>query len=204
MFTRITIPVIALFALTAQGSDLGPGPPSAAAEHALGPTAPIEAYFEAPFPDDVLPITAPTAAKFDVDVPSITVVLLPQARAPAHEKAATAKAKSTSRRTSYTFSVPLTGHQAAIDTCAGFVWEDFGSYGNAVSAHNNCGGGVVLRLQVGDTVHLKGHGAGTYTVTRIMSVPKDSKASVLGGHIWMQTCYFSKPMLRLVRLTPSG
>jgi len=101
---------------------------------------------------------------------------------------------------SYSFRVPLAGHQGAINRCAGFVWEDYSPFGHVVSAHNYCGGAVILRLHVGDTVRLTGHGAGTYRVASIKVVPKGSRSRVLEGKLWMQTCFFDRPSLRLVQL----
>ncbi|WP_296664544.1 hypothetical protein [Demequina sp.] len=139
---------------------------------------------------DVVPAIAVAAdAPFDFDTPKVSI------EEPEPEPAA---APATGG--GYSFGVNLAGHQAALDLCAGWVWEDFGSYGRVVSSHNHCGGDVVLGMQVGDTVRLSGHGAGTYVVTKTLRVSKGASATVLAGGLWMQTCYYDDATMRLVRL----
>lgn len=140
-------------------------------------------------------VGASASATWYTEQPTINVLPLPAV----HRQAPPAPITQNHR---YRFHVPLAGHQAAVDRCAGFVWESFGVHGRVVSAHNTCGGDVILRLRVGDLVTLTGHGDGTYRVTQVKAVPKHSSTSVLEGHTWMQTCYFDRPALRLVRLTP--
>lgn len=138
---------------------------------------------------DVVPaVVAPADVDFALDVPDVSVTVPP----PAPEDGGP---------TTYSFGVYLAGHQAALDLCQGWVWEDFGGYGNVVSSHNYCGGAVVLGMSVGDTVRLAGNGAGTYRVTATQRVKKGAPASVLQGGLWMQTCYFDEVYMRLVRLT---
>ncbi|WP_062525585.1 hypothetical protein [Demequina rhizosphaerae] len=134
------------------------------------------------------PITAEHDASFDVDTPDVEVTTAPE---PEPEPGS-----------SYSFDVRLTGHQEALDLCAGWVFEDFMA-GDVVSSHNHCGGDVVLGLDVGDTVELTGHAAGDYTVTQLITVPKHSPASVLAGGLWMQTCLWDGVNMRLARLTPA-
>jgi hypothetical protein len=155
------------------------------------------------------PVSAPAVSEFAFHMPGIKVTLPPPPPPPPPptERSAVKSAPASQRAATssgYKFHVPLTGHQGAIDRCDGFVWEDFGSRGNTVSAHNYCGGAVILKLDVGDTVRLTGYGEGTYTVTRIKSVPKGSSSSVLDGKLWMQTCYFNKSDIRLVQLTKAS
>jgi hypothetical protein len=142
-------------------------------------------------------ISAPDRAELDFSAPVIKVTVTPPVRPPS---ASTAQGKASEGARVYRFNVPLAGHQRAIDRCDGFVWEDFEPFGHVVSAHNYCGGAVILRLHIGDTVYLTGHGKGTYRVASIKVVPKGSRSSVLEGKLWMQTCFFDRPSLRLVQL----
>ncbi|MDN4475519.1 hypothetical protein QQX09_06595 [Demequina sp. SYSU T00192] len=128
------------------------------------------------------PITAESDAAFALDTPEVEVTAAPEPE-PEH-----------------TFDVRLTGHQEALDLCAGWVFEDFMA-GDVVSSHNHCGGAVVLGLEVGDTVRLTGYAAGEYEVTQLLTVPKHSPASVLAGGLWMQTCLWDDQHMRLARLT---
>ncbi|WP_156156053.1 hypothetical protein [Demequina maris] len=128
------------------------------------------------------PISAAHDADFDVDTPDVDVT-----EAPAPDPG-------------YAFDVRLTGHQEALDLCAGWVFEDFVA-GDVVSAHNHCGGDVVLDLEVGDAVTLTGYAAGEYEITQLLTVPKYTPASVLAGGLWMQTCLWDGVNMRLARLT---
>ncbi|WP_062288429.1 hypothetical protein [Demequina phytophila] len=130
------------------------------------------------------PITAERDAGFAVRTPAVEV-----------ESASAA-------RGGYAFDVRLTGHQEALDLCAGWVFEDFMA-GDVVSSHNHCGGDVVLGLEVGDAVALTGYAEGRYTVTQLKTVPRYSPATVLEGGLWMQTCLWDSDLMRLARLSPA-
>jgi len=145
----------------------------------------------------VAPISADRDAAFDFEQPAITVT-----EAPEPEPEAEAGSEAAPEPAGYAFDVTLWGHQEALDLCAGWVYEDF-MRGDVVSAHNHCGGDVVLGLDVGDTVTLTGHGAGTYAVTQLKTVPKGTSTAVLEGGFWMQTCLWDGVNMRLARLAPA-
>lgn len=205
----VAIALVVVSAPAAYGS-AGPTPQNAYPDNA-GTYPVIATPFLFAQEATVGPVSAPVASEFTFHMPGIKVILPPPPPPPpppAVRERSAVKSAPASQRTAtssgYRFHVPLTGHQAAIDRCDGFVWEDFGPRGNTVSAHNYCGGAVVLKLDVGDTVRLTGYGKGTYKVTRIKSVPKGSSSSVLDGKLWMQTCYFNKSDIRLVQLTKTS
>ena len=197
MSTRIFFTAFAVlgFAFSPAAGALA-SPPIQGEQNALA----IESAGPASAGSQTQPVVADSTARWGVAEPTITVTALPLKALPVKHKAAAPIAES--RHRGYNFAVNIAGHQAALDRCAGFVWENFNASGRAVSAHNTCGGAVILKLHVGDLVTLTGHGAGTYRVTQVKSVPKRTNSSVLEGHLWMQTCYFDSPTLRLVRLTP--
>lgn len=153
-------------------------------------------------------ITASTSADFAVDAASVRVSPAPQPTATSARSAAGTSAAMAPQASAkagagdgYSFAVNQAGHQAALDRCSGWVWEDFGGYGRVVSAHNHCGGAVVLGMNVGDTVTLSGYGKGAYQVTQIKRVPKGAPATVLEGRLWMQTCFYDNTTMRLVGLS---
>ena len=193
MYTRIIFTAFAVLVFTstpAAGSLARTPTPGEATQPSISAAAervPIEAH--------TVPVVADSTAQWGEAAPTIKVTAL----AVKHKAAPKIV---TARQHGYSFAVNITGGQAAIDRCDGFVWQDFHASGTVVSAHNTCGGAVILTLDIGDRVTLTGHGAGTYRVTQVKAVPKQTNSSVLGGHLWMQTCYFGKAMLRLVRLTP--
>ena len=169
-------------------------------------TATIEELTPSQPADALAPISASSTAVLRMDTGEVIVTWTPKVidsvqTDPSAANTTTAKGDTTSN---FVFGVWLVGHQAAIDTCKGFVWEDFGSNGNVVSAHRDCGGAVILTLRVGDTVRLKGHGAGNYHVVFIKNVPKGTSTATLHGELWMQTCTYGASKLHLVELAPSN
>ncbi|MDN4477536.1 hypothetical protein QQX10_08025 [Demequina sp. SYSU T00039] len=184
---------------------------AAAAALILGPAAqaaapvggsPARAVAAASLRSVLIPaIEASAEAEFEVAAVDIDVTPAPVAASAPAAGAASTGGTGASSGSDYSFGVHQAGHQAALDRCTGWVWEDFGGYGRVVSAHNHCGGAVVLGLQVGDTVHLTGYGAGDYVVTRLKTVPKGAPATVLEGRLWMQTCTWDNVTMRIAELT---
>lgn len=186
---------VAVFAPIA---DIAPLPVSVIAP--ISAAAPATAPADTPLASlaslaSIAPVAAPSDVQFGFVAPAVEV-------RPAAPEPAAAAARASSSGGDYSFHVGLTGHQAALDLCAGWVFEDFRA-GDVVSAHNHCGGDVVLGMNVGDTVSLTGHVGGTYRVTETKRVSKGVPASVLAGGLWMQTCYYDDVTMRLVRLTPA-
>lgn len=101
-----------------------------------------------------------------------------------------------------TVNVAMTGFQEAIDRCAGPVLSRYET-GDVIGEHNHCGGAPVLSLKVGDTVDVKGVINGSYVVSSTKVVPKVVSIDVLDfAPLYLQTCYFNSPTMRLVGLTP--
>ena len=101
----------------------------------------------------------------------------------------------------YNVYVGTYGHQAEIDACVGPVLSDYGSYGISIGQHNDCGGDYVLGINPGDTIILTGVINGTYVATGSMDVLQNgTDASVLGGGLYLQTCYWDNVTMRLVHL----
>lgn len=101
----------------------------------------------------------------------------------------------------YEVYVGTYGHQAEIDACMGPVLSDYGTYGISIGQHNDCGGAYVLDIQPGDTIILSGVINGTYVAGWSQDVLQNgTDASVLGGGLWLQTCYWDNATMRLVSL----
>lgn len=108
---------------------------------------------------------------------------------------------------SWEITIDTRGYQAEIDKCL-WVRMDLGAAAPIVGAHNYCGGGVVLRMAVGDTVTLRGAALdGTYTVTgerdaNAGDLAADATAGITADVI-LQTCYWtndgSERLVSLVR-----
>ena len=108
---------------------------------------------------------------------------------------------------SWEIAIDTRGYQAEIDQCL-WVRMDLGAVAPIVGAHNYCGGGVVLRMAVGDTVTLRGAALdGTYTVTGERDADAGDLAAVatsgITADVILQTCYWtndgSERLVSLVR-----
>ncbi len=91
--------------------------------------------------------------------------------------------------------INTTGYQAELDKCL-WVRMDLGATAPIVGAHNNCGGSIVLAMQLGDIVTLSGTALdGEYRVIDARNAHAgDSAATATSGWtgaVILQTCYFN-------------
>ena len=97
---------------------------------------------------------------------------------------------------SWQIGVTAFGWQAELDACQWVLMDMVAEVTiPIVAAHNYCGGGIVLEMQVGDTVTLGGYGVdGVYVVTgdRQAWSGSDAASAISGmdGDIILQTCYW--------------
>lgn len=96
----------------------------------------------------------------------------------------------------YTVKVSNTGGAEQMDYCAGGftrMTTYTGLTGKEIlSAHNNCGGDIVLPMETGDHVLIEGDKE--YVVTEIRDTPKTvttHEVDDMDGVILLQTCYYS-------------
>lgn len=103
---------------------------------------------------------------------------------------------------SYEITISTSGFQAEVDRCV-WVRMDLGAAAPIVGAHNRCGGDIVLSMQPGDVVTLRGEGLNSrYLVTdsrdaRPGDVAADATAGMVAAVI-LQTCYWHNDQVRLV------
>lgn len=107
----------------------------------------------------------------------------------------------------WSIDIDTTGYQDEIDQCL-WVRMDIGAVAPLVGAHNYCGGEIVLRMRIGDTVELRGTSLdGVYSVTESRDAwagdPADSATSGMTATVILQTCYWNaggkERLLSLVR-----
>ncbi|MFB2580104.1 hypothetical protein ACEXQD_02555 [Herbiconiux sp. P15] len=101
-------------------------------------------------------------------------------------------------------AVTARGHQAELDECQ-WVRMDIGAVAPIVGAHTYCEGEVVLELEDGDLVSIRGTELdGDYQVTgsRDAHAGDDPAAATAGltADLLLQTCYWDQNGLRLVEL----
>lgn len=121
---------------------------------------------------------------------------------PASRPAARPAAKATIHATAY-------GTQSMIDTCPrnGFTrTTDVEKYMGVpyLSAHNYCGGDVILGLKKGDIVNIKGNMTGTYRVAGYVDISQlsmDVNDVPRGYDAYLQTCYYDKLSVKVVMLS---
>lgn len=94
----------------------------------------------------------------------------------------------------WAISIDTTGYQAEIDECL-WVRMDLGAAAPIVGAHNYCGGGIVLEMQLGHTVDLVGTGLdGSYVVTESRDArggdPAAAATAGMTASVILQTCYW--------------
>lgn len=163
--------------LPAPAPQAAPAPPRISVQTQLG------SGFE--LPTLALPAPAPVEAA----APAAPAILdLPTAEPVAETVAAPA---------SWSIGISAFGWQNELDACQ-WVLMDMAAEVPLpiVAAHNYCGGGVVLDMQIGDSVTLGGYGYdGTYVVTgdRDASAGGSAAAAVSGmdGDVILQTCYWN-------------
>lgn len=114
-----------------------------------------------------------------------------------------------------TLSLGELGSEALLDVCATGVFPELESYRTQAglqpvfAAHNNCGGDVILPLQVGQRVSIVDQAgtASTYQVTELRDVDKHTATTegVVGmtGALLLQTCHWGEPVMRFVALEPA-
>jgi hypothetical protein len=111
----------------------------------------------------------------------------------------------------WSIGITAIGLQAEVDACQ-WVRMDFSSAVTipVVAAHNFCGGGIVLEMQLGQTVAVSGAGLdGDYVVVATKDAWADQDAadaiSGLSADVIVQTCYWENDgHLLLVALQRKG
>lgn len=107
----------------------------------------------------------------------------------------------------YTVSIVNSGGEREMDYCSGGfteMTEYDGLEGRRLaSAHNNCGGDIILPMEVGDHVIIEGQGEFVISETRDTSKSIDTSAiSNMNGTLLLQTCYYKADAMKFVALTP--
>lgn len=91
------------------------------------------------------------------------------------------------------------GGKAMVDRCDGTFTEMTSYEREGVppvwAAHNNCGGDIILPLEIGDEIILDRHGdEGTYRVVDVRETPKVwvTTAALIGlqGELALQSCFY--------------
>lgn len=107
----------------------------------------------------------------------------------------------------YTIKISNTGGETQMDYCAGGFTNmvEYQGVGNKtlLSAHNSCGGDIILPIAMGDHVVIEGQG--TYVVTDIRDTPKNAyieDVENMNGTILVQTCYYEFNRMKFIALTP--
>jgi hypothetical protein len=107
----------------------------------------------------------------------------------------------------YTIRVTNEGGEEAMDACSGGFTRMLGYEGleekEMLSAHNNCGGDVILPIEVGDRVVIEGQG--TYTVQETRDTGKTIYTDAvvdMNGSILVQTCYYQDQTMKFLALAP--
>ncbi|MBS3177248.1 MULTISPECIES: hypothetical protein [unclassified Pseudoclavibacter] len=108
------------------------------------------------------------------------------------------------------------GPDALLDVCATGVFPELESYRTqdglqpVFAAHNNCGGDVILPLQLGQRVAIidQAGTASTYQVTELRDVDKHTATTEdvtgMAGSLLLQTCHWGDPIMRFVALQPAA
>lgn len=106
------------------------------------------------------------------------------------------------------------GSDALLDVCATGIFPELESYRTqenlqpVFAAHNNCGGDVILPLELGARVSVIDQAGSTHTyqVTDLRDVDKHTATTedVVGmtGELLLQTCHWGEPIMRFVALQP--
>lgn len=107
----------------------------------------------------------------------------------------------------YTITISNSGGGAEMDECLGgftemTVYQGLGDK-RLLSAHNICGGDVVLAMELGDHVIIEGEGE--YVITDTRDTPKKTTTEAIhdmDGSVLLQTCYHHENKMKFVALTP--
>jgi hypothetical protein len=158
---------------------------------------------EATIPVDVAAVVNSTLAPAPPPAPTPTPSLRP-ALTPTR-----APTSTIARQTAYAIAIAVTGYQIELNACQ-WVRMNLADTLPIVGAHTHCGGILVLRLQLGDTVTLSGQGLdGTYRVADALDAKAgDNSASATAGMtatVILQSCYLGGGgRVRLVGLIPEA
>ena len=166
--------VVAIGAVTAQ--------PAAATAATTAATVPVDSAAAVTSTLALAPAPAP-APPAPIPVPT-------QSIAPALTPTPTSTA---ARQTAYAIAIAATGYQIELNACQ-WVRMNLADTLPIVGAHTHCGGILVLRLQLGDTVTLSGQGLdGAYRVADALDAKAgDNSASATAGMtatVILQSCY---------------
>jgi len=113
------------------------------------------------------------------------------------------------RTGTWAIDIDRTGYQTEIDACL-WVRMDLGAAAPFVGAHNYCGGDIVLTMEVGDTVTLRGTSLdGEYEVSGSVDAWAGDSARAategLSADVILQTCYWQsngrERLVALIRIT---
>jgi hypothetical protein len=138
-----------------------------------------------------LPVAAPKTAALAVALPTLALPVEAPVAAPIAEPEPVAVTAP-----SWSIGISAFGWQDELDACQWVLMDMVAEVPlPIVAAHNYCGGGIVLEMQVGDTVTLSGYGFdGTYVVTGDRDAWSGGDAATaisgMGGDVILQTCYW--------------
>ncbi len=107
----------------------------------------------------------------------------------------------------YTVNIANQGGSKEMDYCAdGFTEMIYyeGLEGRTLlSRHNNCGGDIVLPMEVGDHVIIAGDQE--YVITELRDTTKETTTAAINnmnGEVILQSCYWHENRMKFVALTP--
>ncbi|CAN5349865.1 hypothetical protein BH09ACT5_BH09ACT5_19930 [soil metagenome] len=142
-------------------------------------------------------VAAPEHAVSDSTAVELPTLALPAAEPAVEPVVETAAAAAPAPApASWSIGISAFGWQNELDACQWVLMDMVASVPlPIVAAHNYCGGGIVLEMQVGDTVTLGGYGYdGTYVVTGDRDAWSGGDAAEaiagMGGDVILQTCYW--------------
>lgn len=107
----------------------------------------------------------------------------------------------------YTIHISNKGGDTEMDYCASGFTEMIYYQGlndkRLLSQHNNCGGDIVLPMELGDHVAIEGDQE--YVITELRDTTKQintSAISDMNGEVLLQSCYYKENKMKFVALTP--
>lgn len=166
-----------------------------------------------PASDSARAQSAVVVAELDLQLPTLVEPAAPQPAALVSQADPAPSAPGielpTTGPTAWSIAIATTGYQPEIDQCL-WVRMDLGAAAPIVGAHNYCGGGIVLEMQLGQTVDLVGTGLdGSYVVTESRDArggdPAAAATSGMTVDVILQTCYWiDDGSVRLVGLQRLG
>lgn len=107
----------------------------------------------------------------------------------------------------YTIHISNEGGDVEMDYCASGFTEMIHYEGlndkRLLSQHNNCGGDIVLPMELGDHVVIEGDQE--YVITELRDTTKQITTAAINdmnGDVLLQSCYYKDNKMKFVALTP--